>query len=49
MLERARLLSARVTPKAAGQRAVLVRGRRSYLASPTSRGARDGENWQPKG
>lgn len=45
---RARLLSARVTPKDAGRRSVLVRGRRSYLANPTSRGAVDGEDWKPK-
>jgi hypothetical protein len=46
---RHRLLTARVTPKSAGRRSVLVRGRPSYIANPTSRGARDGENWQPRG
>ncbi|HEV2241808.1 MAG TPA: hypothetical protein VGR98_12260 [Streptosporangiaceae bacterium] len=49
MLLRQRLLTARVTPKEAGQRSVLVRGRSSYIANPTSRGARAGEDWQPKG
>lgn len=47
--ERRRLLTARVTPKDAGRRSVLVRGRSSYIANPTSRGAHDGENWQPRG
>lgn len=46
---RHRQLSARVTPKDAGRRAVLIRGRSSYIASPTSRGALDGEDWQPGG
>ena len=41
---RRRVLTARVTPKQAGQRSVLVRGRRSYIASPTSRGALAGED-----
>lgn len=49
LLERRRLLTARVTPKQAGQRAVLIRGRASYIAHPTSRGALEGEDWQPKG
>lgn len=45
--DRARLLSARVTPKAAGQRSVLIRGRGSYIARPTSSGARPGDGWRP--
>lgn len=45
---RRRMLSARLTPRAAGQRAVLLRGRGSYLAAPTSRGARPGEDWKPR-
>jgi hypothetical protein len=49
MLKRARLLTARVTPKQAGRRSVLIRGRASYVGEPTSRGALDGEDWQPKG
>lgn len=44
---RHRLLSARVTPRGAGQRAVLARGRGSYLANPTSSGARPGDTWRP--
>jgi hypothetical protein len=45
--ERARLLTARVTPRDAGRRSVRVRGRDSYMGNPTSRGARPGEDWQP--
>lgn len=44
---RARLLSARVTPKDAGRRSVLARGSSSYIANPTSSGARPGDGWQP--
>lgn len=48
-IARHRQLSARVTPKDAGRRSVLIRGRSSYIARPTSRGALEGENWQPRG
>lgn len=46
--ERRRLLTARITPKSAARRAVLIRGRDSYIVNPTSRGALDGEGWQPQ-
>jgi hypothetical protein len=45
---RRRMITARVTPRAAGRRSVLIRGRASYIATPTSRGLVGAEHdWQP--
>jgi hypothetical protein len=46
---RRRPLRARLTPRDAGRRAVLLGLVPSYVTHPTSRGRLAGEGWQPKG